>query len=356
MWVLATMAAAAAGGVLLLKLKVPGGMLVGAILGVAALNLLTEQAFMYSQARVLAQTLTGAFIGCMVTRQDVLHLPKLLRPFAMMLGALLVLNLGMAFFIDWVTDYDLLTCLFCASPSGISDTPLIAMDMGADGSVVAAMQFVRAVFGMGCLPSIILISDRLLEPDVAREIDHQAEELRGKVKEKKSGGEQATLKGFVPVFCVALVACIVGRASGLPAGGIAFAFLAAAALSISGKCHGMPRWLRRVAQVVSGCCIGVNMTREQLFQMRQLVVPMIALCLGYVVCCIGMGCLISKVCRIPLREAMLTMSPAGASEMALIAADLGVESPNLIVLQIGRLVTTLLVFPHIFNLVYHLAL
>ena len=37
--------------------------------------------------------------------------------------------------------------------------------------------------------------------------------------------------------------------------------------------------------------------------------------------------------------------------MALIAADLGVESTNLVVLQICRLVGVMLIFPQIFNLV-----
>ena len=37
--------------------------------------------------------------------------------------------------------------------------------------------------------------------------------------------------------------------------------------------------------------------------------------------------------------------------MALIAADLGVESTNLVVLQICRLVGVTLLFPQIFNLI-----
>ena len=65
-----------------------------------------------------------------------------------------------------------------------------------------------------------------------------------------------------------------------------------------------------------------------------------------------MGLLLSRVFHIQLREAMLTMSPAGASEMALIAADLGVEnSANLTVLQICRLVGVLVLFPQIFHLI-----
>lgn len=48
---------------------------------------------------------------------------------------------------------------------------------------------------------------------------------------------------------------------------------------------------------------------------------------------------------------MLTLSPAGATEMALIAADLGVESANLVVLRLCRLVGVTVLFPNIFQLV-----
>ena len=60
----------------------------------------------------------------------------------------------------------------------------------------------------------------------------------------------------------------------------------------------------------------------------------------------------SRLFHVQLREAMLTMSPAGASEMALIAADFGLEnSTNLVVLQICRLVGVLVIFPQIFQVI-----
>ena len=85
--------------------------------------------------------------------------------------------------------------------------------------------------------------------------------------------------------------------------------------------------------------------------MKQQALPAAALCLGYMVCCVGMGIVVSRLFHIQLREAMLTLSPAGATEMALIAADLGVESADLVVLQICRLVGVTLFFPQIFNVI-----
>ncbi len=345
MWMLLTLAAALGMGVLVFKLNVPGGMLVGAILGAAALNIAAGQAYIFPQARVLAQALTGAYIGCMMTREDVRHLPRLIQPYFFVLVSLLVLNLAMAAVFYRATDLDLLTCLFCAAPGGMSDTPLIAMDMGADGSVVAVMQFVRMIFGMGCLPTVILLSDRLLEPEAAKALESRIQQQNKRVQAKP------TFLGFLPTMCLAMAAAGLGKLSGVPAGALSAALIVTVALKLSGRCPGMPIWLRQVAQVVSGCCIGSGITRDQIFAMRQLALPAVALCLGYIACCVGVGLVLSRLFHIPPREAMLTLSPAGATEMALIAADLGVESTNLVVLQICRLVGVMLIFPQIFNLV-----
>lgn len=345
MWMLLTVAAALGMGLLLFQCKVPGGMLVGAIIGAAALNIATGQAFIYLQTRVVAQAMTGAYIGCMMTREDVRHLPRLIRPYLVVLASLLALNLAMASVFYWTTDLDLLTCLFCAAPGGMSDTPLIAMDMGADSSVVAVMQFVRMLFGMGCLPTVIMLSDRLIEPEAAKEMEEHAVQSRSAAKAKP------TLRGFLPTMCAAVAAAALGKWSGIPAGALSAALIVTAALKLSGRCPGMPMWLRRAAQVISGCCIGSGITREQVIAMKQLALPAVALCLGYMACCVGMGIVISKLFRIPLREAMLTLSPAGATEMALIAADLGVESTDLVVLQICRLVGVMLIFPQIFHVI-----
>lgn len=159
-WTLLTVAAAAGGGLLLMRLRVPGGMLVGAILGAVLVNLTTGQAYIWPQTRVVAQVLTGAYIGCLVTTEDLRHLPRVIRPYLAVMSTFLALNLAVGFFIWRVTDLDLLTSLFCAAPGGMTDTPLIALDMGADASMVAVMQFVRMVFGMSCLPSIIVLADR----------------------------------------------------------------------------------------------------------------------------------------------------------------------------------------------------
>ncbi len=346
LWMLLTIAAAFAGGVVMLKLRVPGGLLVGSLIGAAAVNLLTGQAYIVPEARVVAQVITGAFIGCGLSRDDLRRLPGVFKPYLLLLGGFLTLNLLMATFIYNVTDLDVLTSLFCAVPGGISDTPLIAMDMGADGSMVAVMQLVRLLFGMLCLPALVMLADRILEPEQAKARAMQEKKQAKSPKEKKA---QARLMPFLPTFALALCAGLVGRRTGLPAGTLSFALIAVIIQKLTFNTPAMPKWVRQMAQICSGCCIGSGITRAQVLQMRQLMLPAIVLCLGYLVYCVGWGMLLSKLFKMDLREAMLSLSPAGATEMALIAADLGINSTNLVVLQIFRLLGVTVLFPQVFG-------
>ena len=69
-----------------------------------------------------------------------------------MLGGMLCLNLIMGFVIHKVTDLDWITSFMCAVPGGMSDTPIIAADMGGNGGKVAVMQFRAFWRESGCSP------------------------------------------------------------------------------------------------------------------------------------------------------------------------------------------------------------
>ena len=60
---LLTLFVGAAAGFLFLKGKIPGGMMVGALVGTVILNIGTGLAYMPSTARMAAQITAGAFIG-----------------------------------------------------------------------------------------------------------------------------------------------------------------------------------------------------------------------------------------------------------------------------------------------------
>ena len=143
---LLTLFVGAAAGFLFLKGKIPGGMMVGALVGAVILNIGTDLAYMPSTARMAAQITAGAFIGATIKKSDVRHMPKLAKPAVILLSGMLVLNLVMGSVIHAVSGLDWMTSFFCAVPGGMSDVPIIAADMGANGAAVALTQFFRLYF------------------------------------------------------------------------------------------------------------------------------------------------------------------------------------------------------------------
>ena len=72
---------------------------------------------------------------------------------------------------------------------------------------------------------------------------------------------------------------------------------------------------------------------------------------AYTTACFLIGALLHRAGCFSRAEAMLAATPAGASDMALISADLGICKAKLIVLQVLRLITVVLVFPSILSVV-----
>lgn len=339
-----TLAVGLAGGLLLLRLKVPAGMLVGAIIAAAAFSVLTGAAAATSFEKLCAQIITGAYIGASISKEDIVKLPRVLRPYLTVMGFFLVLNMVSGVIIHLISPMDLLTSLLCAMPGGMSDTPLIAMDMGADSTKVALLQFVRMIYGVSCLPALIVLADKFINKNEVKIAEVAA-------APKRSEREKRPLAPLFITFAVAAAAGFAGKLIGIPAGALVFSMLFAVALKMLMPSAYLPLWFRRLAQVLSGCCIGSQMTRADILELRYLLLPALILLVGYTINCVGMGFLLHWRFKLSHREGMLCASPAGATEMALIAADLGVDSPDLIVLQIARLVGVLSIFPQIIGLV-----
>jgi membrane AbrB-like protein len=219
---------------------------------------------------------------------------------------------------------------------------MIAADLGADPSVVVTMQFIRLVLGIGCFPLMIRF--------VTGKDDAGRTEV---IKVKKKKDFQA--KYVVLTFAVAAVCGLIGKASPMPSGTMGFATLGSIAFACAfpGKAQ-MPRILRKCAQLLSGAYVGASIGAAQLKMLTTLGLPVVILIMGYTFGCFVIGFLLYKAGCFSQREGMLAATPAGASDMALISADLGVSNVKLIVLQVLRLVVVVLVFPSILSFVVHL--
>lgn len=325
-------------GYIFYRLKVPGGMMVGSVFGVAIFNICFDMAYMPSLSKTIAQILAGAFIGCTVEKSDLIRLKYILKPVAILFTVYFILNISLGFIISAISPLDLATSFMCSVPGGISDIPLISADMGADVPKVTLLQFTRLVVGIGIFPSMIDY------------IGRKEEANQDESKFVRIQSEEKSAKTFILTIIVASVFGVIGKVLGIPAGVLVFSLLGTIAFKMLFNKSYLPLYMKRIAQVLSGSYIGCMFAYKDLLELKQMVLPVLVLIIGYSIACLIIGKLLNKFCGMSLKEGLLVGTPAGASDMALISSDMGVNSSDLIVLQVIRLVMAVSIFPQIINI------
>lgn len=332
-------------GYILLKLKVPGGMMVGSIIGVSAFNIITGLAFMPSVAKTTAQIIAGAFIAVGLEKSDLKRLKFIIKPALILIFGMMLVNISSGFLIYNFSSLDLTTSLMSAVPGGMSNIPIISEEMGADSSKVAVMQFTRLLLGIGIFPFMISKVSKL---NYFKD-ERIKEEVYKRIKTSNDSNLNLIITILVATFCG-----IIGQWTGIPAAILVFAMIGTIILKFTTNRVSMPRWMRRLAQLLSGAYIGSSIEMTEIVEMKDLLIPAIIMISGYLIACFLIGSLIHKNTKMAIDESMLAATPAGASDMALISADIGIDSADVVVLQVIRMLAVVSIFPQIIRFIVYL--
>jgi membrane AbrB-like protein len=335
-------------GLLFMALKIPNGLRIGALLGAALFSVFFHRAYMPPQTRFLVQVIAGALIGCSMEQSDLRRLPQVIKPTAIMVMSFFVLNFSAGALIHWVSPLDWVTSFMCVIPGGVTDTPIVAADMGADVPKVALMQLARYILGIAVFPPMILAWDQFAE---------KTKPLSPKIPPRgpavKRGQAPAPAKPRLAFLCTMAAAAVFGFAGSMtriPAGAFLFAIIAVLGLKLKFNFAAIPPWAKRFAQLISGCYIGSAITINDVRGFKFLAFPLVIMLGGYIANAFITGKILSKACGFTRKEGMLTTTPAGASDIALSSSDIGVENTDIIIIQIFRAIIAMTVFPQIINL------
>lgn len=332
-------------GYVFLRLKVPGAMMIGSILGVSIFNILSNMAFVPAEGRIVAQIIAGAFIGVGLDKSDLYRLKNIFKPLMTILIGLFTLNIVVGFIIYFISPLDLLTSFMCAIPGGMSDIPLISVEMGADSTKVAAMQFIRLIFGIGVFPSMISKVSKL---------DFLDDEEIEKDKYERNVEKTYDKRNLAATLIIATISGLIGKVSGIPSGTLVFSMIGVIGFNLLTAKACLPMHFKRLAQVLSGTYIGSSVVFGDLLEIKFLLLPAIVLILGYAITSLVLGAFIHKKFNMPTKDAMLACTPAGATDMALIASDIGVKSADVIVIQVIRMVVVISIFPQVIRIIVSL--
>lgn len=146
---------ALAGAGLLHRLGVPAGALLGAMLGVAAMNLAgREAAALPGGLQFLAFAALGWSVGVGVTRETIATVQSSLLPLTVVVASLLVFGCAVAFLVAAAGWTDGTTAYLATSPGALSQMSALADALNANAPLVAAVHTIR-VFAVIVLSPIV---------------------------------------------------------------------------------------------------------------------------------------------------------------------------------------------------------
>ncbi|ACO80938.1 ammonia monooxygenase [Azotobacter vinelandii CA] len=317
---LALLVAAGAGGGLLGHLDLPvawflGPMLVAVVFGVCGATI-----HMPRPAFKLGQGCVGILVAQSMTLSVLLNLAQSWHVMLLATSLTLALSLLVSLGLVWFGGISGSTAAWGMAPGAASAMVAMAEEDGADGRVVATMQYVRVV-------CVVLVGAL---------VGHLTGVPGAEPAGLSSLPAQTGLADLAP--SLALIPCGVLAGARLPAGALLLPLLAGAALQVAGVLRlGLPDWLPPLAYGAIGCYIGLRFDLATLSHVWRRLPAMIVGAVVLIVLCALSAWLIALLLGKDFLSVYLATTPGGLDAMAIIAVDTRSDAGLVLAMQTLRL-------------------
>ncbi|MDR1515985.1 MAG: AbrB family transcriptional regulator [Synergistaceae bacterium] len=147
-----------AGAVIGKRLGIPSGALIGAMIASGSYATTIGKRYRYdSRLRCFAQIALGMVMGERVTPEAMSGLGTILIPALAVTGIMFMGSALFAFMLYKTTDWDLVTCLLCAAPAGLSQITVYAEEIGADTFTASVFHTVRIISIVTIYPLVTML-------------------------------------------------------------------------------------------------------------------------------------------------------------------------------------------------------
>ncbi len=321
------------------KLKFPAPAMIGSMLAVGIYNSFSDQAFMPVSIKTLTQGVAGMFIGLRMSKEDFKNVRKLARPIALLCLIFTINTFVVGILISKICGIDILTSLLSCVAGGVTDISLISIDMGAETSIVALMHTIRLVSTLLIFPIWIAFFTKATKEEAGHED-----------KTIKSHSNDHRLIGNILSVMIAFLLGYLGSLTGIPAGSLIFSMFGVMVIHWYLPVIKCDRIVKTIGQLFAGSIIGATINKSTIMAIPTLFLPMLLLIGSYWLINIFYGKICEKRGLLDLKTAMFAACPAGASDMALIAADLGADLAKIGLIQALRLIYSVAVMPQLIML------
>ena len=335
-----TLVCAFLGASVALKLKLPAGALVGALCGVMVLNLVYGKSVFYTEFRVVLQIFSGIMIGGKIGKKDLAELKTIILPTVILVLGMVVLNLTFGGLIYKFSNLDVATALFATAPGGVADMALISSELGANTGYVGILQLFRILTVFVCMPPLfkaIISKDRAKHPEI--------EYAQKTIAQQKEGKEKFPVKRFICMLIIAAIGGLICKTIGLAAGALTGSMIFSAAFAIWKGTVKFPAIGKRILQIFSGAYIGISVDKECVQTLPELIIPLIIMFVGIFAFVFFVSFIMRKICKTDLAVSLLSSTPGGLQEMALLSEELHADTTKVAVMQSVRLMCVVIFFP-----------
>ena len=349
--ILLTMIIAAIGGLVFVKLKVPAGALLGAMLFVSLFNIISGGVFFPMQARPYVRILAGALIGSRMKKSDLIQMKTLAYPAVLLVFGMLLLNLSLGYSIHLLTGLELTTALFGSAPGGVQDMALIAEDFGANISQITVLQTARIFSIVGIMPTLLRTINKKYTHPSGEVITSAGTSLTpSDINNIKTEADSPGSADFIRTLAFAACGGLLLNITDIPAASMIGAMFATVLATVLVKPSFIPKKTRIVTQIFSGALLGSRVGLKEILSLKEIIVPAMIMVLMLLVANLVFGYIIHKLTKLDLTTSLFASAAGGASDMALVADEIGADTPKIAIMQLLRLICVVSLFPTIFRL------
>jgi uncharacterized protein len=244
---LETLAIGTVGGVLFLVTGLPGGLISGAMLAVAAAAMTGRSMAVPAHLTQAVLVMLGIMLGSLMSRQLLQHISAYPLTIGLLALATFCVTFGSSLYLQRLHGWDRTSAFLAASPGALSQIALLAIEKGADMPAIAVVQTLRVIILTAALP-LILVATGLTSASAPALTTTIASPL-----------------GLIGLIGAAVAVSLVLRMAKFPASWLFGAMIGSSVLHGTGLIDGgLPPIVRGIALVGIGTLIGSRFSRMKM--------------------------------------------------------------------------------------------
>lgn len=333
-----TFAVGSAGFFLLRWLRAPNPALLGSMIATGALDVFGYYPqFSTWLVSFVSNAVIGAMIATQIDRSILRRIRELARPVAVQTAGILALSVVCGYTLYVMgrsSSISLLTAMLSGTAGGVTEMLVFGLSTNADVSVIALVQVFRLVVSLTLIPYIALLG-------------------------KKHGDALQTVPtkniGLLPMFTrrdygllvlSMLAGAFAGRWLNIPSGALLGAMFGCGAHALYvNKVYVCDTRSRFLAQIGLGLVMGQRMTMVMVERLGEMLAPAVAVTVVMLVGCTLLAFLLRKTTGWDITTCLLCTAPAGLSQIAVFAEEIGVDSFTASMFHTARILSIVTLYP-----------